>query len=131
MSPGEALLEIYDGIERELAAAGRACKACGRCCNFSANDYVLYASQIETDLVAEKTGRRPELAEGRCSFQDAAGRCTIRRWRPLGCRTYFCDQARPGGDSFEGLHERTLKRIKDLARQHHLEWRYGRFFAGG
>jgi len=134
MSPNDSLLEIYAEVERRLADEGYVCRACGECCNFRANDYVLYASQIETDLVLEKTGRRPELVNGRCCFQDDAGRCTIHPWRPLGCRTYFCRQARPAvgcARASQELHERSLKRIGKLTQDLGREWRYHPFFSWG
>lgn len=134
MSPNDSLLEIYREVERQLAQQGCACHACGKCCNFRANDYVLYASQIETDLVLENTGRRPELVNGRCCFQDDSGRCTIHSWRPLGCRTYFCEQACPTAGSAEAsqeLHERALNRIRELTQEHDRKWLYGPFFSWG
>ena len=93
MNASDTLLSIYREADAALAAAGCECRACGRCCDFAANDYVLYASLLESDLVIDKAGRRPELIAGRCCFQDALGRCTIHAWRPLGCRTFFCKTA--------------------------------------
>lgn len=128
MSSHRALLEIYDDVERELTSRGYACRACGKCCDFEANDYKLYASQIEKQLVIEKAGRRPVLVNGCCCFLDAAGKCTIHAWRPLGCRTYFCDRAGER-NATEELHERALARIKETATRHETGWQYGWFFA--
>ena len=130
MSSARALLEIYDDVERELASRGHVCRACGNCCDFEANDYKLYASQIEKEIVAEKTGRRPELVNGCCCFLNADGKCTIHPWRPLGCRTYFCDRS-GGPDAAQELHEHALARIKKIATRHPAGWQYGWFFADG
>jgi len=128
--PAAALLEIYAEVERELADGPR-CRACGRCCDFNANSYRLYASQLEVDLVIEKAGRRPVLVDGRCCYQDASGACTIHAWRPLGCRTYFCAEAHTlphGPRRAEEACERALARIKSLSDQLGREWCYAPFF---
>jgi len=133
MESDEPLLSIYGEVDRAMTDAGFSCSACGRCCDFHANDYVLCASSLETELVVRKTGRRPALAAGRCCFQDAAGACTIHRWRPLGCRTFFCAAASSGAvgpDLGHALHEQALERIRKLSGQNGREWRYGRFFEG-
>ena len=131
MSPAEALLEIYRDVNESLATKGYRCAACGKCCDFAANDYVLYASRLEAELVIAKTGRQPELVNGRCCFQDAGGRCTIHEWRPLGCRTYFCvDASRGAGEGldFHAVYEEALGRIRKLTEEAGREWEYGRFF---
>ena len=138
MSPADALLEIYRDVGESLAALGYRCAACGQCCDFDANDYELYASGLEAELVLGKTGRRPELVGGRCCFQDACGRCAIHEWRPLGCRTFFCQSASRGatasraaaadGSGFQALHEDALARIRMMAEQSGEQWEYGPFF---
>ncbi|HUW32755.1 MAG TPA: YkgJ family cysteine cluster protein [Planctomycetota bacterium] len=132
MSPDDLLLAIYRDVEAALAGKGFRCEACGRCCDFARNDYILYASRIESDLVQRKTGRQPELVSGRCCFQDVSGRCTIHQWGPLGCRTFFCTAAAGNvpdhHHAFESVHEDALRRIKELTEQTGAEWDYGRFF---
>ena len=132
MSADDLLLDIYLEVEANLLGRGFRCEACGQCCDFVRNDYRLYASRLESDLVVRHTGRQPELVDGRCCFQDASGRCTIREWRPLGCRTYFCSKA-AGNEpeqrhAFESIHENALRRIRELTEQLGMEWEYGRFF---
>lgn len=121
----EQLLRIYDEVE--AAVGGRtSCSACGRCCDFSANDYVLFASQLEIDLLTEFANRPPELVNGRCCYQSEDGRCTVHQWRPLGCRTYFCRSAMQscGEEFLRETYENALQRIRELCRANRLPWQY-------
>jgi len=131
MSQSDSLASIYEHVQCALEGLGCACAACGRCCDFAANDYILYASAMEIELVSAKTGRWPELIGGRCCFQDSAGRCTIHQWRPLGCRTYFCDRVQGGASGAvrcAEVYEQALARLRKLAQECGGQWSYRRFF---
>ena len=130
--PADALAEIYADVDRELGEDAR-CTACGKCCDFAANSYRLYASQLEVEYVVRHTGRKPVLVDGRCCFQGSSGECTIHQWRPLGCRTYFCSRAHTQPDGprrAEEIYESALGRIKSISDRHGREWRYAHFFDG-
>ena len=132
MDSDHLLRDICLQAEVALLARGFRCEACGRCCDFARNDYRLYASRLESDLVLRNTGRQPELVDGRCCFQDASGRCTIHEWRPLGCRTFFCTTAAVNAPEhrhvFESVYENALRQIRELTEQAGEEWEYGWFF---
>ena len=49
--------------------------------------------------------------------------CTAREPRPLGCRVYFCDPAYQ--ETGNEITEKYLRRLKDLADELSLGWRYG------
>jgi len=115
-------------VDEEVRRLGLRCERCGRCCDFSANDYVLYASGLERALVVSRYGMPRIGPDGRCSFQ-AGGLCSIHPLRPLGCRLFFCDPA--ARLLSQRLHERFLRELKELARRRALVWDYSPFFAHG
>jgi hypothetical protein len=114
-------MELYAELDAETADLQRACRACGSCCDFSRHEHVLCASSLERQVLG--LAKRPE-SEGReevCPYLEG-GRCTARRERTLGCRTYFCDPAaeRRGQE----LYERYLRRIAAIGREHGIAWDY-------
>ena len=120
-----ALLAIYDGLERELAALGVACRQCGRCCDFARNDYRLYASFAERALVLARHGRPRLTAEGCCGFL-VGGCCSIHASRPLGCRVHFCDPAHKARE--QDLYHACQQRLRALTDKYGLPWDYAPFF---
>lgn len=47
MTALEELLALYAELDAELEELQPACRACGRCCDFSTHGEVLYASRLE------------------------------------------------------------------------------------
>ena len=122
------LKEVYRELEDELARLRPHCNACGTCCNLRLGGYVLYASELETELVTRSAGRSGPLTltpEGECPFLTEAGRCGIHPHRPLGCRTHFCDtDYRPNeADVYQAF----IRRIADISDRHNLPWNYRPF----
>lgn len=113
---------VYTDLDRELAALGHSCRACGQCCDLVRNNYRLYLSTLELALIRQRLGvaRLPPQRDGRCGFQLDA-KCTIHQVRPLGCRTFFC-QAK--GMHLQELYDKYLKRLKALADRYAVEWNY-------
>lgn len=112
---------VYAWVDRRVAATGLECEACGKCCLFS-EDYVLYACSIEVWYLLRNT-RRPEKFAGRgCAYLDGS-RCEARRFRPLGCRTYFCDPR--CNEELHEVHNRALRTLRKMVESGRLEWRYG------
>jgi Fe-S-cluster containining protein len=56
-----------------------------------------------------------------CPFQKDK-LCTARDPRPLGCRVYYCDPAYQ--ETGNQITEKYLHRLKELAQEHGVEWRY-------
>jgi hypothetical protein len=119
----QAVLELYTEVDREVAAAGPVCVASGRCCRFKEYGHVLFLSNLEADvLLAGAPPYDPASVTGDfCPFQKG-NLCTAREPRPLGCRVYYCD---PGYQQTAcDLTEKYLARLKRLADDHAIEWRY-------
>jgi hypothetical protein len=118
----EELRSLYAEFDRETARVAPVCRASGRCCDFPAWGHTLFASRLETDLLlAEHPLETFDPASPLCPYWRER-RCTARGPRPLGCRAFFCDEAKSAemGD----LHERFLRRLKDLHDRRGIPWRY-------
>jgi Fe-S-cluster containining protein len=116
------VLELYDAVDREVAAAGPVCVASGRCCRFKEYGHVLYLSNLEADvLLAGGPPYDRPVTPDYCPFQKG-NLCTAREPRPLGCRVYYCD---PGyQETGNRITEEFLRRLKELADAHAVAWHY-------
>ncbi len=121
----QELLALYAELDRELEPAQAACRACGECCDFPKQGFLLFATSAEAELAA-RCGPPPASwpDRERCPFH-VDGRCLNRRGRPLGCRTYFCDPAaeEQGRRVYADYHDRIKRTIERCA----AEYRYGPF----
>jgi hypothetical protein len=115
---------IYDDLDEAVRRLAPVCLASGRCCRFREFDHTLFLSGLEADLLcAEAPPEARPLDEGAsCPWQDAAGLCTARDARPLGCRVYFCDPAYAG--QAERLSEEYLGRLQRLSVRLARAWDY-------
>ncbi|MCI0641287.1 MAG: hypothetical protein L0Y72_03480 [Gemmataceae bacterium] len=116
------MLEIYQEVDRAVAAAGPVCQASGRCCRFKEWGHTLFLSNLEADvlLAAAPPYVKPDSSDF-CPFQKDL-LCTARDPRPLGCRVYFCDPNYQ--ETAKGITEKYLRQLKRLAEEHGVEWRY-------
>jgi len=117
-----AVMEVYADVDRDVAAAGPRCDASGRCCRFAEYGHTLFISQLEADvLLAAAPPFAGPVTRDYCPFQ-VDNLCTAREPRPLGCRVYFCD---PGyQETGHRITETSLRRLKDLADELGVAWRY-------
>jgi Fe-S-cluster containining protein len=114
--------DLYTAVDAEVAAAGPRCDASGRCCRFKEWGHVLYLTQIEADvLLSEAPPYQAPVSPDFCPFQKE-NLCTAREPRPLGCRIYFCDPAYQ--EVGNRIMESALSKLKQIAREHDLDWRY-------
>ena len=119
------LLALYDQLDAEIAQHEPACRACGACCNFPEQGFTLFATSAEVALVVAHGSPRPPWPDRRLCPYHVEGRCTIRPYRPLGCRTYFCGPALSvSGPMLYGTYHGQIKAI--LVR-HAREYRYAPF----
>jgi Fe-S-cluster containining protein len=116
------VLEIYREADAEVKAAGPVCVASGRCCRFKEYDHTLFVSNLEADLLlAEAPPWDGPVSPDFCPFQKGTV-CTARDPRPLGCRVYFCDPNYQ--DTGIDISEKYLRRLKQLAEETGVAWRY-------
>jgi Fe-S-cluster containining protein len=123
VSVRQAVLELYRQADADVAAAGPVCLASGKCCRFKEYGHTLFLSQLEADvLLADAPPYDPDaVTPDFCPFQKG-NLCTAREPRPLGCRVYYCDPAYQ--ESMIAITDRYVRRLKDLADEHGLGWRY-------
>ncbi len=116
------VLELYAEVDAAVAAAGPVCVASGRCCRFKEYGHTLFISNLEADvLLAAAPPYEGPVSADFCPFQNG-NLCTAREPRPLGCRVYYCDPAYQ--DTGNRLSEEYLRRLKRLADEQGVEWRY-------
>jgi len=116
------VLDLYQEVDREVASAGPVCLASGRCCHFKEYGHVLFLSNLEADvLLAHAPAYKTPVTPDFCPFQKG-NLCTAREPRPLGCRVYYCDPNYQ--ETGHAITEKYLRRLKELAREHGLEWQY-------
>ena len=109
----DELEALYREVDREIRDTGVVCWTRGLCCDFEKVDHVLYATAIEIAYVREERPGPFPSGSVLCPFW-TNGLCGFRERRPLGCRTYFCDERYR--DRLEALHEKHLSRLRDLCR---------------
>jgi hypothetical protein len=116
------ILELYREVDRSVDAAGPVCVASGRCCRFKEYGHTLFLSNLEADvLLASAPPYEQPVTPDFCPFQ-VENLCTAREPRPLGCRVYFCDPNYQEEGS--RISEEYLRRLKKLADDFGVEWRY-------
>ncbi|MCS6976240.1 MAG: hypothetical protein NZM31_04400 [Gemmatales bacterium] len=113
---------IYAEAEADIAQAGPICQLSGRCCRFKEHGHTLFLSNLEAAVLLKHAPAydQPVSEEG-CPFQRGK-LCTVRDHRPLGCRVYYCDPAYQ--ETGQTISEKYLRRLKALADQYGVPWRY-------
>lgn len=120
---------VYDEVRRETERVKPVCSASGRCCRFEEYGHRLYVTGLEAAytlarLPAPLTREALDAARqaGGCPFQ-VENLCIAHTIKPLGCRTYYCDEA--AQEWQKDLTERMLAKIRAIHDRHGLEYRYG------
>jgi len=138
-----SLAEVYR--DADALHAGWSCPASTECCRFGITGREPYVTSIELlavrraiaarggtrswkrapaaarDAEGASTGRiaLPVVAEERtCPLLCASGRCAVYEARPLGCRTFYCDRAGPGGKVKQREVNALVRRIQEIAAKH-------------
>ena len=117
----EELREIYRELDEEVARVDSSCKRCGDCCHFGSSGVMLYMGPIESAIFFD--GVLLDYADGGETCPHLVGKkCTNRRVRSIGCRTYFCASA--DTETLRGLHEKNLSRAKRICERFGIDWNY-------
>ena len=93
-------LAVLGRADRRLD--GWSCPRSTECCRPGLSGREPYLTEAEWGLIETelaRQGRKPpaDRGDGACALLSEDGRCTVYTVRPLGCRSYFCDRARPAG----------------------------------
>lgn len=116
------VLALYEDVDREVVQAGPVCAASGRCCRFKEYGHDLFISNLEAEvLLAAAPAYDQPVGRDFCPFQ-RRNLCTAREPRPLGCRVFFCDPNYQ--ETGKQITEKYLHRLKNLAAEHGVPWRY-------
>ena len=116
------ILDLYQSVDAAVAAAGPVCVASGKCCRFKEYDHTLFLSNLEAEvLLASAPPFEQPVSADFCPFQKE-NLCTAREPRPLGCRIYFCDPNYQ--EASKRISEDAIGKLKRLAEEQGLEWRY-------
>lgn len=112
----------------ELLAIRRAVAARGGARSFrrAAPLATLADPEGSAGVPGERGGKRLPLAERTCPMLNEAGRCAIYAARPLGCRTFYCDRAAPGGAVRHRDVLALVRRAQELAVRHEPSGDQGR-----
>jgi len=113
------LEEIYR--QADALVSSLACARSGRCCQLARTGRVPYLMPLERRFLERglADAGRPwpvARADGACALLDEGGaRCSVYRWRPFGCRTFFCPEARGAAPASAALHRLSarLARVSD------------------
>ncbi len=116
------VLQLYNEVDQEVAAAGPLCVASGKCCRFKEYGHTLFLSKLEADvLLAAAPPYEAPVSADFCPFQKN-NLCTAREPRPLGCRVYFCDPNYQ--ETGNRITEKYLGRLKQITADNDLDWHY-------
>jgi len=118
----QAILDVYEAIERASEKGEATCLGGGACCRFDLFDHRLYVTLGELALLSRAEPADPSrTARNRCPYQQGP-RCLARQNRPLGCRVFFCREKSdtPDKDVYEAAH----KRICELHATHDVPYAY-------
>jgi Fe-S-cluster containining protein len=139
-APPPELLAELEAVYRDADRlhAGWSCPASTECCRFGVTGREPYVTSIELAALRKAMGARggprswkkalPVVRsdERICPLLDAGGRCAAYDARPLGCRTFYCDRATPGGKVAQREVNALVRRIQDIAQRHEPDGDRGR-----
>jgi Fe-S-cluster containining protein len=121
----ERVSEIYDWLDlqiRKSGDCGRACEACGRCCDFAEFEHRLFVTTAELMYLAAKLGSEniKPMTASRCPY-NTDGKCTIYEYRFAACRIFYCK----GDTDFQSkLSESALNKFKSICTDFQIPYRY-------
>lgn len=124
----DVIQTVYERIDHHLAGANPDCKNCGNCCDFITYGHRLYVTTLEMLYLIHGMNStnqtRPltrfDALKPQCPWQKKSG-CTIRDYRPAGCRIFYCDL---NTDFQNDLTEQVLASLRDLHKQFNAVYYY-------
>ena len=120
----EELQKILDDTDVSVSRLEPICKACGKCCHFAEMSHRLYASTGEIALLVRDN--TPHLRGPlTCPYQKD-DICTKRKFRPLGCRTFFCEEHQKNNvtTALQDIYENSHRKITELHTRYEICYQY-------
>lgn len=112
---------IYNWLDAQIAAVGRACQACGNCCDFETYGHRLYVTSPELLYFVHFAGPEIRLmTSGVCPYR-IDNKCTAYPYRFAGCRIFDC---RTDVQAQNRLCESIVRQFKDLCDARQVPYRY-------
>ncbi|MFQ5963487.1 MAG: YkgJ family cysteine cluster protein [Candidatus Scalinduaceae bacterium] len=116
------IVAIYNKLDIALSKINPGCHSCGTCCHFDIFGHELYASTIEANYILRNVDVPPfDTDQSTCPFL-INKKCTIREYRTLGCRVFFCNPQYK--ETSQDIYNKYYKMIKDIAIRNQIEWHY-------
>ena len=121
----ERVAEVYKWLDLQICEAGDsagACKACGKCCDFSQFDHHLFVTTPELMYLTAKLGAQnvKPMNGSRCPY-NVDGRCTVYEYRFAGCRIFYC---KGDADFQSALSESAMTKFKSICTDFHVPYQY-------
>lgn len=145
------LCAVY--ADADALFAGWSCPASTECCRFGITAREPYVTSIEllalmraakkrgglgtwkpaNKPIAERAAsaraanvRLALIAERPCPMLDEDGKCAVYAWRPLGCRTFFCERAEQASPVAHKRVTELVRRVQAIAARHEPSGDLGR-----
>jgi Fe-S-cluster containining protein len=122
----EAVEDLYQWIDNQVADKRLSCEACGRCCDFEAYGHKLFVTTPElVHLRHYLSGENIKSMTGsRCPYQ-YNNKCSIHRSRFASCRIFNCSGVDEASVDFQSeLSEQALAQLKNICATYNLPYRY-------
>lgn len=124
--------QLMESLYRELDSTADqvqpTCKSCKKCCDFAASGLNLFVSNLELAYFVMNVSPAEKMPAGRCPYLDENQGCTVREFRPIGCRTYFCTP--PKNYDEQTLYENAIGQVKRFIESHWLAYGYVEWLKG-
>lgn len=123
----DAVAELYARLDETVSESAGVCEQSGRCCKFEAYGHKLYVTTLEMLYFIKgmrETGTiAPSVLDHKTCAYQIKNQCTVRTYRPAGCRIYFCSGS--SQDFQNELTESVLAELKALHKQFNVPYFYG------
>ncbi len=116
--------QMYRQLDRKIKSFGNKCDNCKRCCNFQESKLDLFVSNIEFSYFVMNVSESIVPEGNVCPYLSQSG-CSVREFRPIGCRIYFCNPNE--GYLQSDIYESSLNDIKKFVGELGLPYGYYRW----
>lgn len=119
----DAVAALYERLDAVIAAKNPVCTNRGDCCKFDTFGHNLFVTSVELAHflggVSAAIDAPPDRSH--CPYQ-REGRCSVRTFRPAGCRVFFCE---PRSQDWQGgLTEQAIAELAALGERFVLPYAY-------